>query len=257
MIPKKIHFIFGLDEKFINKPFSYFHYLNILSAHKTNVDYKINFFYHYKPDGELVDKLSEFCDFIYLDDIPKTISGKNFKYKEHICDFLRLNILYEYGGIYLDIDTLCLKPFDDLLNNQCVMGLEYGTHKDHGKLDILIGLCNAVILSKPKSEFLKVWIEEFKNDYKEDWSYNCVQMPYNLSKTNGDEIKILHRNSFFKYSWDIYGKEDLFVNNSDTTDCYLLHLWESKNYDILKQYTKENIPECNNTVTNIYKTLIS
>ncbi|MBA3751388.1 hypothetical protein H0X06_01115 [Candidatus Dependentiae bacterium] len=38
--------------------------------------------------------------------------SKNYGEK---ADILRYEILYRYGGIYLDVDFVCLKPFDDLL----------------------------------------------------------------------------------------------------------------------------------------------
>ena len=39
---------------------------------------------------------------------------------EEMCgkaDILRLEILYEYGGIYIDADSICIEPIDDLLMN--------------------------------------------------------------------------------------------------------------------------------------------
>lgn len=40
-------------------------------------------------------------------------------------DVLRTEILYEYGGVYFDIDVELIKPIDTILNNfDCVMGFE-------------------------------------------------------------------------------------------------------------------------------------
>lgn len=39
-------------------------------------------------------------------------------------DYARLDIIYEYGGIYLDTDVELLKPLDDLLNLTGFMGFE-------------------------------------------------------------------------------------------------------------------------------------
>ena len=39
---------------------------------------------------------------------------------EEMCgkaDILRLEILYQYGGIYIDADSICIEPIDDLLMN--------------------------------------------------------------------------------------------------------------------------------------------
>lgn len=63
-------------------------------------------------------------------------------------DVLRLQKLYEYGGIYLDIDVEILKPIDELLDNYCFTGFEsgglvnpgviFGTEKDNNDLKIIL-----------------------------------------------------------------------------------------------------------------------
>ena len=47
MVPNIIHFIFGLEKKFGNRPFSIFHYLAIKSAYEINEPDKIYFYYKY------------------------------------------------------------------------------------------------------------------------------------------------------------------------------------------------------------------
>lgn len=42
-------------------------------------------------------------------------------------DYARLDVIYRYGGIYLDTDVELLKSLDELLNDHCFMGFE--THK--------------------------------------------------------------------------------------------------------------------------------
>ena len=39
-------------------------------------------------------------------------------------DFARLDIIYNYGGIYLDTDVELVKPLDEILKNKCFMGFE-------------------------------------------------------------------------------------------------------------------------------------
>lgn len=41
-----------------------------------------------------------------------------------VSDYCRILALYEFGGIYLDTDVEVLKPFDELLNNNTVLGFE-------------------------------------------------------------------------------------------------------------------------------------
>ena len=41
-----------------------------------------------------------------------------------VSDFVRVNALYNYGGIYLDTDVEVFKSFDDLLDNDSFWGFE-------------------------------------------------------------------------------------------------------------------------------------
>lgn len=50
-------------------------------------------------------------------------AAENKKYG-FITDVARLDILYQYGGIYMDTDVKLLKPFDDLLFNKGFVGVE-------------------------------------------------------------------------------------------------------------------------------------
>lgn len=252
MIPKVINYIFGLDENYCNKPFCDFHYFNILSSKLINPDYTINIYYFNKPTSNLFNSLKNFCNLIKLEKVPREISNKKFEFTEHICDLLRIELIYNVGGIYLDIDTVCINSFDSLLENECVMGLEYGKH-EHEHIPKLIGLCNAVVMGEKHNIFIEKWIENFYKDYRTDWNYNCVQMPYNLSKIYKSHITIQPQNSFFKYSWDSEGRNNLFFNNSDVNDCFSLHLWESKNFEILKKYDYKYVLNNKDTLSNIYK----
>ncbi len=49
-------------------------------------------------------------------------------------DYLRLWIVYTYGGIYLDTDVEVLRSFDELLDNHAFAGFERGTGDDDGAL---------------------------------------------------------------------------------------------------------------------------
>ena len=253
MIPKFIFYIFGIDSFFCNKPFSYFHYLNIKSAAATNPTYRIHIYFKHKPNSEWFEKLSEFCELIEIQEIFD--DGIKFEYTEHIGDYLRLKMLYNTGGIYLDIDTICIRPFDDILNYECVMSKEYGIKDGENQIS-LSGLCNASILTSPKNYFINMWINDYKNNYKSEWNYNSVQMSYKLATQYPSLIHVLPSSSFFKYSWDYEGRKQLFELESDISDCYSIHLWEHRNFTILNTYTQETIKNTNNTVCNIYKKII-
>lgn len=68
-------------------------------------------------------------------------------------DAVRYFILYQLGGLFIDLDFECLKNIEPLLSeDQCVFGMEPAEHcKEHDKPMII---CNAFMASKPKDNFL-------------------------------------------------------------------------------------------------------
>ncbi len=49
-----------------------------------------------------------------------------------VTDYVRLKIVYDYGGIYLDTDVELLKPLDDLLCHNAYFGFEGGEYINTG-----------------------------------------------------------------------------------------------------------------------------
>ncbi len=246
LIPNTIHYIFGIDGKCCNKPLCNFHAWNIQLSKIYNPECEIMFHFLFEPPPSPTwDIIKKTCilNKISIDDIN---FGIDFKYSEHIVDLCRLHILKKYGGIYLDIDVACVKSFRNLLHNKCVMGIEIGNSE-------IIGLCNAVILSEINSEFINIWINEFYNDYREQWEYNCVRMPYNLSLKYPSLIHTEPVGSFFKFSWDNFGQQQLFEELNSYDESYCIHLWEHKNYEKLSNintFTKQS------TISKIYEKFI-
>lgn len=64
-----------------------------------------------------------------------------------VADYVRLKVLYEYGGIYLDTDIQMKKSFNDLLNQEIFLGFEcdnvlsagvIGCHKENKIIKLLL-----------------------------------------------------------------------------------------------------------------------
>jgi hypothetical protein len=71
-----------------------------------------------------------------------------------VTDFLRLDVLYEYGGVYLDTDVELIKSLDSLLERKLFVGME----KKDGKLLVNTGSGIGAIAHHPI-------IKAMKNDY--------------------------------------------------------------------------------------------
>ena len=60
-------------------------------------------------------------------------------------DIIRWEILYEYGGVFVDADSICIEPIDDhLINTKGLIGPEYQSSDNENMGDQrFIGLCRS------------------------------------------------------------------------------------------------------------------
>lgn len=190
MIPNRIHFIFGLDPTFGEKPFSLVHYLSVLSAAKVNQPDEIVLHYSHEPSGEWWERTRSLVELDRVV-IPETIHGRSLTHFAHKADVLRLEILMSEGGIYLDADTFCISSLRPLLDASTVMGIEPNA-----------GLCNAVILAEKESPFLTLWHERYRTFSDDDWRSHSVIAPYQLSRLHPETVRIENEYAFFFPSYD-------------------------------------------------------
>lgn len=185
MIPKIVHFIFGLCPDFGKRGFSYIHYLAVITAYKQLKPEQIHFHYEFEPHGHWWEKAKQF---VQLNKVkaPDTIFGNPIVSYQHKADVLRLELLKNMGGIYLDIDVLSLNSFDRLLVHNNVMGIEPS-----------VGLCNAVILAERNSDFITAWYKSYETFDKENWNYHSIQVPLKLADTMKSQVQIENYYSFY------------------------------------------------------------
>lgn len=104
-IPKQIFFIWigsNIPDKYINNLKTY---INLLD------DYKI-YLYLDKNSNEI--KIENINIKYYEDeDFEFNYLMNKLKNPGRIADVLRVQLIYKYGGIYSDIDSICLKKFDE------------------------------------------------------------------------------------------------------------------------------------------------
>lgn len=237
MIPKVIHFIFGLREDFGKKPFSLPHYLAIKSAHDSNPDYQIKFHCQYVPTGEWWDKAVELIEVNHIE-APTEVFGNPIFHVAHQADVVRMRILKDEGGIYLDMDTITSKSFNTLLYHSCVIGIE-------GKRET--GLCNAVIFAEPGNRFIKDWYEEYRTfastGRDSTWGAHSIKLPLKMWKSGkyNDCLTVMPYDSFHYPTWSKKGSLMLFEEFHLFPNAYCHHLWESINWKYLSNLTIEDI----------------
>ena len=123
MIPNICHFIYGLEKQ--DKDFLFVYYLAVYSCSLVNNPDLINVYYYNKPTGIWWDRLLKLNIKAIKIDLKHYLKGKNIIIYQHKNDYIKLQILYQYGGIYMDLDTISYKPYKYLLNNKTVLSYEY------------------------------------------------------------------------------------------------------------------------------------
>ncbi len=146
-----------------------------------------------------------------------------------VSDFIRLEKLYTYGGIYLDTDMLLLKSLDEFLENECFFGAE--------DLEFING---AIFGTTVRNSFLKQCIEYYKmidvqlainwgeisipklitSTFRKNYNFN---LPFN--KIIEIENIVIYPNDYF-YPLPYSKKND--VNNYKSyinKDTVAIHLW--------------------------------
>jgi len=219
MIPNIVHFVYGLEEQEYDFLFAY--YLSVLSAKLINNPDKIYFHYTHKPTGKWWDKTEKLVELNQIES-PTTLGGKNIINLAHKADRVRLEVLEDCGGVYFDIDTVCVSPYKHLLDYDCAMGAEEKSYKGYPRL------CNAVIFAEPNSKFIKKWIDSahtFFNPY--EWGSYAVKSPSILYRNDKKLVHIEEPSSFFLPSWDNISNI-FFEDKPIPKELITLHLWESQ-----------------------------
>lgn len=111
-----------------------------------------------------------------------------------LADLIRLEVVYRYGGVYLDSDIEVHRNFDDFLEEGFFIASEDGEK-----------LTNAVFGARKKSNVLNKLIEALLKD-EPDWDkpadittgpeFFARQLKWN------DEVTVLPRKTFYAYNWD-------------------------------------------------------
>lgn len=101
-----------------------------------------------------------------------------------VTDYVRLDIVYRYGGVYLDTDVQLIKNIDHLLNNQAFFGFENETEINTG-----LGFG-----AEPKNSVVRLMLDDYKEMLfiREDGSYNlmtCTEKNTNAIKHLMSDIK--------------------------------------------------------------------
>jgi mannosyltransferase OCH1-like enzyme len=222
MIPNIIHFVFGLKPQ--DEEFLFVYYVSVYSAFIINNPEKIFLYYDYEPYGKWWEEL-KMIPSLHLQQIdsPTHFGNKLISKTAHKADKVRMDILFNKGGIYLDIDTICVKPFADLLNKKVVLGIESPN-----------AICNAIMMTEAQSDFFKIWLERYEEAFiPYGWAEASILLPSIIAKETPELLTLLEPEYFFLPSWN--ETEKIFVNKYEIPENLIaLHLWETMSIKNIK-----------------------
>lgn len=254
-IPKTFHFVLLTKTR---QDIPYYMLMAIATALHHNPDYKVVLHTNNEPNGTNWSKISGhvqvslFSDFDYF-------GVARLYHPAHKSDVIRLLALREIGGIYLDNDTLTVNSFDPLLQNEFVMGVQGRTHSSGPKL------CNAVLMSKYRSEFSQLLCASYKafrsKGYDENWDYHSGQLPKVLSWYYPELVRIIPYNRFFYPLWPSVN-EIIFKEGSNKyipylNESYCIHLWHSQAQEYITKLNSDFVKESSSAYAEFARPALS
>lgn len=216
-----------------------------------------------KPDFCLNSWKEKHPDYIYILWTEEEIKKRNMQFicqkqidqNKHLCgkaDIMRYEILYKYGGVYIDSDTYCLEKIDDLMNEE---HLHYENETIRPNL-----IVNGFIFVKPKNKIIEKCINTIKNindiNIKDPHIITGPSLITEIYNENKYNINILPSYTFLPYHYT----NNIYKGNNKI---YGFHYWGSTkftnfNYNTNKLYfpniVLDNI-NINNNFFNFIRTL--
>lgn len=228
-IPKLIHLLFFGETEFHN-----YHHRCVHSMLQHMPSYRVRIYNCKEPVGNKYwDSVKSHPNVEVVPvDVPEQFDGFMLNHFQYKADVVRLEVLYEHGGVYLDLDMLIVKNFEHLFAS----GHSLYLSKEAADRDCLI---NAFMAAKPKNEFLKIWLDAFKSGLRmNNWAYHIRETNMNLLRDHPHyaakyRINLLNGVHFFPVHFQ---QRHIFedVNGyAFPEDAYGVHLWETILGDVM------------------------
>lgn len=208
MIPKTIHYIWLGGEKLPVDT------LMIIQGWKRKLsDYKIQ---RWDESNLPIEKLKK-ENFFFK-------KCCDYKLWAFMSDYIRLWILYNNGGIYLDTDVEVVKKFDSILDNPGFMGFEAGDNKIGEYIGS--GIIGAQKNNSTIKKLLDFYDEEVWNE-KEYVNTIIFKKQFLRNSEMFDEMKILPRIYFSIFS--PYEEKNWINEDMQKQNIYTIH-WYNSNW---------------------------
>ena len=232
-IPRVIHLLYFGETEFYN-----FHHRCVHSMLQYMPHYEIRIYNAKEPvNNKYWDDIKAQPGVRILKiDVPQFFDGFELKHFQYKADVVRLELLYEHGGVYLDLDMIITRPFDQVFKS----AHSFYISEERTNCRSLI---NAFLAAKPKNEFIKLWLNEFKSGLRLGiWAHHIRDSnkkliddhPHYLHKYR---MNVLDGIVFMPLHW----QDTVAFLNSETVpyefpaESYGTHLWETILGDVMRR----------------------
>ncbi len=153
---------------------------------------------------------------IVLTEVPTEHKGVALEYPQYQADLVRLQILAEQGGIYLDTDTLLIKPLPKpWFKASCILSPD--------KIENPQGMNAGLIMAEPNAPFILKWLEAL--EFTDRWAESSSAIPWTLYQADPSLVKLVGADQLIPFAQDdpgLFGTETAWMARA-----YAVHVWES------------------------------
>lgn len=239
LVPDIVHFIYPCEN---TRPLSFLNYMAVKSVFDNHDPDTILFWIDGTPAPspwwDEIQSLVEINTFTPI----KQYGGSDIVWPQYASDVFRLQVLHDYGGIYMDTDMIVLLPLLEFMKDKMVMSWEPTE-------PIGASACNALIISPPRNPFIKTWLEYLPEALKSStWAEGGVNLPANISRWHQPLTKanaeIIDAHYFcpldLKENW-LFSTDPKIIREAEdrTRFSYAIHGFETYWRDIVKNITPE------------------
>jgi len=146
---------------------------------------------------------------------PTSVYNRTLMVPEHQSDVVRLTVLEEFGGLYVDLDVIIVRPVDSLLSYDVIMGAE---------TPMMLG-SGFIFVTRTNATFIRLWRQAYADNFDDsDWNRHSVYVPMELAKQHPNLIHVewfsINRPNWNERQW-LYTTGKLW----DWSENYAVHLW--------------------------------
>ncbi|XP_070210229.1 uncharacterized protein [Littorina saxatilis] len=187
VIPRIAHCIWLASDKKMFSQLQLTHFISVLSALYVGGFRHVYVHGDREPGGVLWEDLrTENVTFVKTEK-PETVFQTHVnRVPEHISDILRTNILFKYGGAYMDLDVIWTSRVPGwLLSYPTVVSLEWVRQGDWPETFNM-----GVLMAQQRAPWFKKFVPTLRDYRDSSWGRNAIMMPYRAYERQPDSLYV-------------------------------------------------------------------